>query len=82
MFAPTKFLHRQNVGIAKILASRKYWRRQNVGACAEASLYYYALAASAAADLSQTSLMFSYFAQNVLAALLLWADYILHCTGL
>jgi hypothetical protein len=49
-----------------MLASTKYWRGQNVGACVEASPYCFGPAESAAADFSQTSLMFSYFSQKVL----------------
>jgi hypothetical protein len=70
-------------------------RRQNVGACVEVSPYCFGLAKSAAADFSQASLMFSYFSLKMsyspragpsvflpLAALLLWADSLLHHTGL
>jgi hypothetical protein len=56
----------QNIGINKILVSTESWRRQNVGACAEASLYCFGPAKSAAADFSQTSLMFSYFSLKML----------------
>jgi hypothetical protein len=59
MLASTKYSHRQKVGVDKILPSTKYLRRQNVGANAEASPYCYGTAESAAADFSQTSLMFS-----------------------
>jgi hypothetical protein len=64
--ASTKYWRRQNTSVDKILASTKYSRRQNVGACAEASFYCYGPAESAAADFSQTSLMFSYFSQKLL----------------
>jgi hypothetical protein len=26
-----KYRHRQNIGVHKILAAKKYWRRQNIG---------------------------------------------------
>jgi hypothetical protein len=72
MFASTKCWRPQTIHVDKILASTKYWRRQNlgadknVGACAEASPYCFGPAESAAADFSQTSLMFSDFSQKVL----------------
>ena len=49
-----------------MLVSTKCRRRQNVGACAEASPYCFGPAESTAADFSQTSLMFSYISQKVL----------------
>jgi hypothetical protein len=55
-----KYWRRQNIGV------NKYWRRLNIGACAEASPYCFGPAESAAADFSQTSLMFSYFSLKVL----------------
>ncbi len=64
--ARKKYWCRQNVGADKKFASTKCWRQQNVGACAEASPYCFGPAESAAADFSQTSLMFSYFSQKVL----------------
>ncbi len=66
MLASAKYSRRQNVGVDKILDLTKYSCRQNVGAGAEVSPYYYYPAESAAADFSQTSLMFSYVSQKVL----------------
>ncbi len=66
MLASTKYLRRQNVGVDKISTSTESRRHQNVGACAEASPYWFGPAESAAADFSQTSLMFSYFSQKAL----------------
>jgi hypothetical protein len=66
MLASTKYWHRQNTRVDKILASTKCLRRQNVGAGAEVSPFCYGPVESAAADFSQTSLMFSYFSQKVL----------------
>jgi hypothetical protein len=65
MFASTKYWCRQNIGVKKIFVSTKYPCQQNVGTCAEASPYCFGPAESAAADFSQTSLMF-YFSQKVL----------------
>ncbi len=48
------------------MASTESRRQQNVGGCAEASLYCFGPAKSAAADFSQTSLMFSYFSLKML----------------
>ena len=59
MFASTECLGWQNTHVDKMLASTKCRRRQNVGACAEASPYHFGPSKSAAADFSQTSLMFS-----------------------
>jgi hypothetical protein len=64
--ASTKYPRQQNVGIDNISASTKSRHQQNVGACEKASLYCFAPAESAAADFSQTYLMFSYFSQKVL----------------
>jgi hypothetical protein len=65
MLASTKYSRRQNVRVDKILASTEYRCQHNVGACAEASPYCFGLAESAAADFSQTSLVFSYFSLKV-----------------
>jgi hypothetical protein len=86
--ALTKYWCRQNIGVDKILASTESRHQQYFGPCAEASPYCFGPAKSAAADFSQASLMFSYFhvqSPNVLlllAALLLWADSLLHCVGI
>jgi hypothetical protein len=68
ILASIKYLHRQNIGVNKIFASTESRRRQNVGACAEASPYCFGPAKSAAADFSQTSLMFSYFSLKMLCS--------------
>ncbi len=57
MLASTKYLHQQNTRVNKML--KKYLRQKNVGASAEESLYCSGPAESAAADFSQTSLIFS-----------------------
>ncbi len=59
ILASTKHWHRQNIGVDKILALTKDWRWQNIGTCVEAYPYCFGLAKSAAADFSQTLLMFS-----------------------
>jgi len=59
ILASTKNWHRQNIGVDKILALTKDWRWQNIGTCVEAYPYCFGPAKSAAADFSQTSLMFS-----------------------
>jgi hypothetical protein len=66
ILAPIKYLCRQNIGVYKILASTESRHRQNVGTCAEASPYCFGPAESAAADFSQTSMMFSYFSLKTL----------------
>ncbi len=66
IMALTKYWRRPNIGVDKILTSTESRRGQNVGACSEASPYCFLLAKSAAADFSQTSLMFSYFSLKVL----------------
>jgi hypothetical protein len=55
----TKYWRQQNVGVDKILALTESRHRQKVGKCAAASPYCFGPAKSAAADFSQTSLMFS-----------------------
>ncbi len=64
MLASTKCWRRQNVGVDKILVSTKCSRRQSAGA--EVTPHHYGPAESAAADFSQTLLMFSYFSQKML----------------
>jgi hypothetical protein len=59
ILASTKHWHRQNIGVDKILALTKDWRWQNIGTCVEAYPYCFGPAKSAAADFSQTLLMFS-----------------------
>jgi hypothetical protein len=59
ILASTKNWHQQNIGVNKKLASTKYWRQQNIGTCVEAYPYCFGPAKSAAADFSQTLLMFS-----------------------
>ncbi len=66
IFVPTKYWRLQNIRVDKILASTESRHRQNVGACAEASPYCFGPAESAAADFSQTSLMFLYFSLKTL----------------
>jgi hypothetical protein len=61
-------LGQQNIGSDKTSASTKTSCRQNVGACAEASPYCFGPAKSAAADFSQTSLMFFYFSLKMLCS--------------
>jgi hypothetical protein len=93
--ASTKYWCRQNIGAGKTLASTECWHQQNVGVCAEASPYCFGPAKSAAADFSQTLLMFSSLkmlcspvymqSPNVvlpLAALLLWEDFLPLSTNL
>ncbi len=59
ILASTKHWHQQNISVDKILALTKDWRWQNIGTCMEAYPYCFGLAKSAAADFSQTLLMFS-----------------------
>jgi hypothetical protein len=94
IWASTKHWRRQNVGVDKTLALTKYLHQKNIGitkcsACAEASPYCFDPAKSAAADFSQTSLMISLkmlsspraVTKCAVAALLLWAYSLPHCTG-
>jgi hypothetical protein len=66
IFVSKKYSRRQNIGVDKILLSTESSRLKNVGACVEASPYCFGPAESAAADFSQTSLMFSYFSLKML----------------
>jgi hypothetical protein len=66
--ALTKYWSQQNPGVDKILASTECRHRQNVGAFAEASPYCFGQAKFAAADFSQTSLMFSSFSLKMLCS--------------
>jgi hypothetical protein len=85
----------QNIGVDKILALTKFWHQQNVGADAEGSPYYLArqspqlLTSPRPCWRSPTSpwwcwslCMQSPSEALLLAALLLWADYLPYCTGL
>jgi hypothetical protein len=66
--ASTKCWRQLIIRVNKMLALTKYPRGQNLGVnkMLEASPYCFSPAESAAADFLQTSLMFSYFSQEVL----------------